>query len=90
MPERLRCGHTNASGETCRDVAEQGLVSELALCPRLRTGQCECFRESVPCRRDSPGARAGPCAPETSSSLIPQGFVRGQVKISPMTPEQSP
>ena len=96
MPRRLRCWHLNAAGETCWDVAEQGLVSELALSPG-------CALDSVSAL-ESPSSAAGtaqmtcsgpvllgcPRAPKASSSLSLKGFVGGQVNVSPVTPEQSP
>lgn len=96
MPRRLGCWHLNAAGETCWDVAEQGLVSELALCPGCALDSMSALESPSSAAGTAQVTRRGPVllgcprAPEASSSLSLKGFVGGQVNVSPVTPEQSP
>lgn len=75
--------------ECCRgdlpDVAKQGLVPVLALCPRLRGGRSECCREPIPRRR-----RVGTPRAQCSRGwrlFIPQGGLwEDRLKSAPWLP----
>lgn len=72
MPERLRCWHSNAAGETCRDVAKQGLVPSSPSAPGCAVGSLSAAESPFPA-----GGRAR-CTPRAQCSrgwrlFIPQG-----------------